>query len=472
MGPFGPTHLCKNCGNEVRPRVTSKLNGCFFVVLLCCFVIPGLLYLVWAGTQKVYSCPKCKAQNALVPLSAPEAQRLTSQADATARYNAAPVTRAERPCPWCAEPILTAAKVCKHCGRDVEVIAAAPEGTGAPEETLRPELAPTDEALLAHSQVAAPGRVEQAVLGAVAWVFGVLTAIAGIGVGRSDLLSGVLVLLIAAVLLPPVTRVLRQNLNVTLPVRAKAIVIVGLLIALGMAASAHDAAEKRDRNRVMEHNLRQRAESMLASVSATMLLQLPDSTLGFLARWTDSTVDARRRRAVVTAWQLRKARRIQEQQAQARARAEQRNHIEPLLHVRSLFAANVDSIEAALATELGTSAAIKFANLHAGSQWTATTQGAEVVVTVFHGRVIDVLVQFRTGARNWAVALALIDLQPVNQRPSISPPGGPRWDKAFPGIDEVQGVYEPLYGPGVSQLSVTPNRALYDQWTDAVDPAP
>ncbi len=27
--------------------------------------------------------------------------------------------RRERPCPYCAEPILEAARVCKHCGRDL-----------------------------------------------------------------------------------------------------------------------------------------------------------------------------------------------------------------------------------------------------------------------------------------------------------------------------------------------------------------
>jgi hypothetical protein len=30
-----------------------------------------------------------------------------------------PAPRLERPCPWCAEPILVDAVVCKHCGRDV-----------------------------------------------------------------------------------------------------------------------------------------------------------------------------------------------------------------------------------------------------------------------------------------------------------------------------------------------------------------
>ncbi len=113
-----PTHLCKNCGNQVRPNVSSKLNGCFFIVLLCFFIIPGILYLVWAGTQRVYTCPKCKAQNSMVPLTAPEAQRILSSSTLHPEEKTTE-RRVERDCPWCAEPILVVAKVCKHCGREV-----------------------------------------------------------------------------------------------------------------------------------------------------------------------------------------------------------------------------------------------------------------------------------------------------------------------------------------------------------------
>src|SRR6266853_1705948 len=76
-----PTHLCKNCGNQVRPQVRSKINGCFLVVLLLLLIIPGILYLVWAGTQRVYTCPKCKAQNTMVPLKSPEAQRILASSN-------------------------------------------------------------------------------------------------------------------------------------------------------------------------------------------------------------------------------------------------------------------------------------------------------------------------------------------------------------------------------------------------------
>ncbi len=134
MAFFGPTHLCKNCGNVVRPHVSSKVNGCFLIVLLFFFVIPGILYWVWAGSQTVYSCPECKAQNCLVPLDSPEAQRVGVAVGPDAQTQSG---RIERSCPWCAELILAAAQVCKHCGREVEPL---------PESEAEPLALPQDAA--------------------------------------------------------------------------------------------------------------------------------------------------------------------------------------------------------------------------------------------------------------------------------------------------------------------------------------
>jgi hypothetical protein len=148
----------------------------------------------------------------------------------------------------------------------------------------------------------------------------------------------------------------------------------------------------------------------------------------------------------------------------------QQSQIKPVLRVRSVLAANVDSIGAVLARELGTSAVIKDSVNHDVHLWVATTAAVQVEVTPFQGRVIDVQVRFRPPVRNRTIALALIDLQPATQRPSINPPGGPRWDKAFSGIDEVQGVYRPLHGPRILQLAVTPDKRLYDHWMDCLEP--
>lgn len=114
--PPGPTHLCRACGNAVEPREASNLNGCFFIVLLFAFVVPGILYLVWASsTKKKLLCPICNAENTVIPIGAPAAQQVNRGQSQLPSSSA----RIERSCPWCAEPILQAARICKHCGRDV-----------------------------------------------------------------------------------------------------------------------------------------------------------------------------------------------------------------------------------------------------------------------------------------------------------------------------------------------------------------
>ncbi len=215
-------------------------------------------------------------------------------------------------CRECGHPVSTEAPICPHCGapRPTELGSTQP---AALEEPLPAERPPQ------------LGRVQQAVLGVLAWVFGVLAALAGIVLALTDPLAGLLILLIAALLLPPVTRVLRQKLNLALPVKAKAYVIIGLLIAVAIASLSHDAAQQRDRDRAAHHKIRLRAESILASVSTTMIPQLPDSTLGLLSQWTDSTADTSRRRAVFTEGQAREARRRARVEQQRRVLAE---HVE------------------------------------------------------------------------------------------------------------------------------------------------
>lgn len=108
---------CRNCGRTVVPIPQNNVNGCFLVVLLCCFIIPGILYWVWSGTQKTRKCPSCGAKDNFVPSDSPEGSRL---AESAAKQHDSPVARSERGCPWCAEQILVAAKVCKHCKQAVD----------------------------------------------------------------------------------------------------------------------------------------------------------------------------------------------------------------------------------------------------------------------------------------------------------------------------------------------------------------
>jgi len=72
-----PTHLCRLCGNSVRPLSRSKLNGFLLIGLLFLFIVPGVLYFLWGATQHVAVCPECRALNSMIPLGSPEAKRLS-----------------------------------------------------------------------------------------------------------------------------------------------------------------------------------------------------------------------------------------------------------------------------------------------------------------------------------------------------------------------------------------------------------
>ncbi len=284
MGFFGATHLCKNCGNKVRPQVTSKLNGCFFVVLLLCFVIPGLLYLVWASTQRVYSCPKCRAQNMLIPLTSPEAQRFLDQDSDALLAASRSEGRAERPCPWCAEPILVAAKVCKHCGRDVEPLLTRTWETGAAEEPLIPESPSTGPGRDAIHPDPAQGEQDSpeqrlGLVAVVGWALGSVMLLAALGMAFSyDLLTAGLFVLMAALLLPPVTRWLRERLDLRLPATVKTWTVLALLVIAGLRMSASDT-RKQQRESAAAAAARTDALRLDFKINGSAILQRMDSAL-------------------------------------------------------------------------------------------------------------------------------------------------------------------------------------------------
>jgi hypothetical protein len=124
LDPAGakPTHLCRQCGNRIRPVPGNKINKLLLVLLLCLYIIPGVIYWLWASNQKYATCPRCKARDSAIPLNSPEARWFAAH-DALASEPQPETRREERACPWCAEQVLKAARVCKHCGRDIEVTA-------------------------------------------------------------------------------------------------------------------------------------------------------------------------------------------------------------------------------------------------------------------------------------------------------------------------------------------------------------
>jgi hypothetical protein len=74
-----PTHVCTQCGYVGKPSMEASTNGCFAIVLLLCFVIPAILYIIFAARSRPI-CPKCRKVQLTIPLDTPQARLLTERA--------------------------------------------------------------------------------------------------------------------------------------------------------------------------------------------------------------------------------------------------------------------------------------------------------------------------------------------------------------------------------------------------------
>jgi hypothetical protein len=101
------SHVCTQCGYIGRPTTQSSFSGCFFLVLLLFFIVPGILYAVYTMTHTKTVCPRCKAQNSMIPNDTPKAmemRRVPSEAEQIGNF-----------CPHCGKPVGTSS-FCPSCG--------------------------------------------------------------------------------------------------------------------------------------------------------------------------------------------------------------------------------------------------------------------------------------------------------------------------------------------------------------------
>lgn len=97
---------CRNCGTIGESVKPLKGSGWITFILLCFYIIPGIIYMIWRRTGTKECCAKCKSEN-IVPAGAPAAS--------AAIYSVAtPETHVK--CPECRELVLKDARKCKHCG--------------------------------------------------------------------------------------------------------------------------------------------------------------------------------------------------------------------------------------------------------------------------------------------------------------------------------------------------------------------
>lgn len=67
--------VCRACGNRGEPVFRSKANGCVAVALLFFFIVPGIIYLIWAATtESDRVCPYCQSVNTMIPVNSPFAR--------------------------------------------------------------------------------------------------------------------------------------------------------------------------------------------------------------------------------------------------------------------------------------------------------------------------------------------------------------------------------------------------------------
>jgi len=88
------------------------MNGCVAITLLLLLIVPGIIYIVWAGsTASDQICPKCGGVNTMIPTTSPLAAQLL---DAPT-----PVAVLQSPagfCSACVKYYPGKASFCPHCG--------------------------------------------------------------------------------------------------------------------------------------------------------------------------------------------------------------------------------------------------------------------------------------------------------------------------------------------------------------------
>jgi|ERR1700732_3689893 len=62
--------LCTRCGAVTSPKRVTPGSTWITLVLLVCFLVPGLIYMMWRHASAYAACRKCGSKN-LVPVDSP-----------------------------------------------------------------------------------------------------------------------------------------------------------------------------------------------------------------------------------------------------------------------------------------------------------------------------------------------------------------------------------------------------------------
>jgi hypothetical protein len=67
--------ICSACGHVGSSKTAIKGSGWIELILLLCFIIPGIIYSVWRSSSRHKTCPSCGSTN-LIPLNSPIGRKL------------------------------------------------------------------------------------------------------------------------------------------------------------------------------------------------------------------------------------------------------------------------------------------------------------------------------------------------------------------------------------------------------------
>ena len=109
--------FCRNCGHFGEPERSNRGHVLISLLLLCTFIIPGIIYIVWRRSDPHLRCERCGSIDTVAHNSPYAAQLLNDRIT--------PETHVR--CPDCKELVRHDAIRCKHCG--VGLTPAAPVAT-------------------------------------------------------------------------------------------------------------------------------------------------------------------------------------------------------------------------------------------------------------------------------------------------------------------------------------------------------
>ena len=72
--------ICRDCGSISQETQNSKLRGSGWItfILLLCYIVPGLIYMIWRRGDKAKICAKCGSKN-IIPADSPIGKKLLNE---------------------------------------------------------------------------------------------------------------------------------------------------------------------------------------------------------------------------------------------------------------------------------------------------------------------------------------------------------------------------------------------------------